>query len=426
MTLAENLLDLALKNGADCAEIYQSRSKSQPISFEANRLKQLESSEAEGIALRLWKNNRPGLAVAYGEIDPQSLVDKALALSDLNEPESIELNENIINIQPPIGKELGLNSLIEMGKESIETLRQAYPEVICNASFECEQESTLLMNTKGLQCQYQETNLSYFLGAEWIRGEDFLGVYDGEYTRDQLNPDRVINNILKRLQWAENNSDPPETNVPVLFTPNAVTMLWGTITSALNGKRVIEKSSPWSELQGKLVISDQLTLTQNPYFAPYTCPFDDEGTPTQELLLIQEGVLQQFYFDRTTARQYKTKTTGNGFRPSLSTYPNPSLVNLIVNQGKGTLEELITTLDEGLIVDQILGGGADISGEFSVNIDLGYSVKKGQVLGRVKDTMIAGNVYSLLKQLHTLGGDHTWSGYCYTPSLIVDGVSISC
>ncbi len=57
-TLAEQLLELAIKSGAEAAEVYQSRSLSRPVFFEANRLKQLETNQSEGTALRLWRNGR--------------------------------------------------------------------------------------------------------------------------------------------------------------------------------------------------------------------------------------------------------------------------------------------------------------------------------------------------------------------------------
>ncbi|MGL5197190.1 MAG: PmbA/TldA family metallopeptidase, partial [Chroococcales cyanobacterium] len=60
--LPEQLLDLAKQAGVEAAEVFQSRSHSRPVYFEANRLKQLESAQSEGTALRLWKNGRPGLA----------------------------------------------------------------------------------------------------------------------------------------------------------------------------------------------------------------------------------------------------------------------------------------------------------------------------------------------------------------------------
>jgi PmbA protein len=90
-TVAEHLLDLAAQSGAEAAEVFHTQSLSRPVFFEANRLKQLESAQAEGMALRLWHQGRPGLAVAYGAVDPQALVDRALAISQLNEPEPIEL-----------------------------------------------------------------------------------------------------------------------------------------------------------------------------------------------------------------------------------------------------------------------------------------------------------------------------------------------
>lgn len=143
------------------------------------------------------------------------------------------------------------------------------------------------------------------------------------------------------------------------------------------------------------------------------------------MVFIQNGFLQHFYCDRTTGRQLGTSTTGNGFRPGLGSYPTPGLFNFLIQPGTGSLLDLIQQLDDGLIVDQMLGGGGSISGDFSINVDLGYRVQKGQIIGRVKDTMVAGNVYTALKQVVALGSDADWNGSCYTPSLIVEGLSIT-
>jgi PmbA protein len=210
-----------------------------------------------------------------------------------------------------------------------------------------------------------------------------------------------------------------------LFTSKAADMLWGTIQAALNGKRVLEKASPWTDRLGQPVTAPTLTVYQDPQEGPYSSPFDDEGTPTQPLVFIQNGVLQHFYCDRITGRLLGTGTTGNGFRPGLGSYPTPGLFNLLIQPGSGSLQDLIQQLSDGLIVDQMLGGGGSISGDFSINVDLGYRVRNGEVIGRVKDTMVAGNVYTALKQLVALGGDADWNGSCYTPSLIVEGLSIT-
>jgi PmbA protein len=193
----------------------------------------------------------------------------------------------------------------------------------------------------------------------------------------------------------------------------------------LNGKQVIEGASPWSDRLNQPVTSELLTLSQHPTEGPFSCPFDDEGTPTRPITFIDGGILQLFYTDRTTGRALGSGTTGNGFRAGLDSYPTPGLFNILIQQGTRSLPELIATLEDGLIVDQMLGGGAGISGEFSINVDLGYRVKNGQVTGRVKDTMVSGNVYTALKQLIELGSDADWNGSCYTPSLIVGGLSVT-
>lgn len=421
--LAEQLLELAMRSGAGAAEVFQSQSLSRPVFFEANRLKQLESSQAEGVALRLWREGRPGLAVAYGPVEPQALVERAIALSQLNEPETIELSPPSQVQYPNLGEEVSVNQLVEWGKEAIALMRDFNGDLLCDSEWECELETIRLLNSNGLDCGYTDTTLSCYLAAEWVRGDDFLSVADGQIQRGLLDPIALAQQVMQRLEWAEKSAASPAGRVPVLFTSKAADMLWGTVQAAMNGKQVVEKASPWGDRLGKPITSSALTLSQQPDAGPFSCPFDDEGTPTQPITFIKEGVLQLFYTDRTVGRALASGTTGNGFRSGLGSYPTPGLFNLIVQPGVRSLPDLIGTLKQGIVVDQMLGDGAGISGEFSVNVELGYRVEQGEIVGRVKDTMIAGNVYTALKNLVELGGDADWNGSCYTPSVIVEGLS---
>ncbi len=423
---AEQLLDLAAKAGAEAAEVFQAQSRSRPIFFEANRLKQLESLESEGTALRLWREGCPGLAVSYGPVSPQKLVDRAIALSQLNQPETIELTQNTSKINyPEDGYWVEMEQLVTWGREAMSLIRDKYPEILCTAEWDCEVESTRLVNSQGLDWGHVDTTLSGYLETEWVRGDDFLSIFDGQMQRGTLDPDKLVERILLRLSWSEQNVPPPQGRVPILFTAKAADLLWGTVSAALNGKQVLEGSSPWSNRLGTPILSSCLTISQAPTAGPFSCPFDDEGIPTRPIVFIQEGVLQLFYTDLTIGRVLGSGTTGNGFRAGLNSYPTPGLFNFLVQPGTGTLLELAQQMDQGIIVDQILGGSAGITGDFSINIDLGYRVENGQILGRVKNTMVAGNVYSALKQVVALGGDADWYGSCYTPSVIVEGLSVT-
>ncbi|MBD1912880.1 MULTISPECIES: TldD/PmbA family protein [unclassified Leptolyngbya] len=421
---AEALLELALRSGAEAAEVYQSQSLSRPVFFEGNRLKQLEVSQAEGIALRLWRDNRPGLAVAYGPVEPQDLVDRAIALSTLNEPETIDLSAATPKVYPDVGETVPVEQLVAWGKEAIAYVRDRVPEILCSSEWECDIETTRLLNSEGLDCGYTDTTLSCYLEAELIRGDDFLNIADGQTERGSLDPIGLAEQIVQRLEWAHTNINPPSGRMPVLFTSKAADMLWGTIQAAMSGKQVIERASPWSEHLGEPVLSPLITITQDPDAGPFSCPFDDEGIPTQPITFIKEGVLQLFYTDHKIGRALGSGTTGNGFRPGLGSYPAPGLFNLLVQAGVQPLHNLIGNLKHGLIIDQMLGGGAGISGDFSINVDLGYYVRNGEILGRVKDTMVAGNVYTALKNVVDIGEDAVWNGACYTPSITVDGLSV--
>lgn len=424
LTQPDQLLELALKAGASDAEVYQSQSFTRPVTFEANRLKQLESNQSAGIALRVWRQGRPGLAVGYGAIEPQLLVEKAIALSRLSEPEPLELADQQTLSFPTTGQWLEVEPLIELGQTAIATLRDTCPELICHLTLQCEQEQTVLLNSRGLQAQYEQYTSSLGIDLEWVRGEDFLGIYDGLSDSHCLDISPLLRQLTNRLQWAQNHAPTPRNPCPVLLTPKAADLLWDVVVMATDGQQVVEGASPWSQRRNKQVTTNTLTLRQDPQQGSDRTPIDDEGTHTQALTLIEQGQLQQFYCDRATGRKLDQRSTGNGFRASLSRTPAPSLVNLMVQPGTQSFEQLVQSLDRAIVVDQVLGGGADLSGELSVNLELGFVIEQGAITGRLKDTMLAGNLYTVLNNAIVLGNDVQWQGNYHTPSAIVHGLAI--
>jgi PmbA protein len=426
-SFAEQVLAAALRADVQAAEVFVVRSLNRPVLFEANTLKQIETRDSEGVSLRLWVEGRPGMTVAYGEFEPEQLVKTAIALSQLNDPEQIELT-------PPTSTYLdktcvetaNVSQLIDWGKQALSQLiTSEFPGLQCVLELDCETATTELLNSAGLICRYTDRTLSIYGAAEWIHGEDFLCIEAEQTQRNTLDISQFVTDIQTRLHWAKKYSVSPVGRLPVLFTGKAAELLWSTVEAALNSKRVIERASPWSDRLGELVISPTLSLQQDPQQGSFGCPFDDEGIPTRRLEFIRDGVLQLFYTDRTTGHILGCGSTGNGFRPGLERYPSPGLFNLIVASGQYSFTELVSQIPDGLIVDQVLGDVGSISGDFAINVDLGYRVAKGQIVGRVKDTLVSGNVYQALNQVIALGNDGVWHGSCHTPSILVDGLSIT-
>jgi PmbA protein len=88
---------------------------------------------------------------------------------------------------------------------------------------------------------------------------------------------------------------------------------------------------------------------------------------------------------------------------------------------------MIASMDTGLIVDQTLGSGQSntLAGEFSVNVALGFVVRDGQIQGRVKDAMVAGNVYELLSEVEGVGQQRRWMGSDLMPAICVSGIKLA-
>jgi PmbA protein len=199
---------------------------------------------------------------------------------------------------------------------------------------------------------------------------------------------------------------------------------------ALNGKTVLQGASPLGQRRGEEVFDRRISLWDDGTipFAPSSGPCDDEGVATRRTPLIEAGVVRSFIYDLQTAGQAGTESTGNGFR-SLGSLPGPSYTSLVFDEGEATLEEMIADVKEGVLVDQVMGAWAGnvISGDFSGNIHLGFRIQNGKLIGRVKDAMVAGNVFEALRTgIAAVGRPAIWeSGSIKLPPLYFRSLPIS-
>jgi PmbA protein len=134
----------------------------------------------------------------------------------------------------------------------------------------------------------------------------------------------------------------------------------------------------------------------------------------------------QFYYDLHTAALSGNSSTGNGVRSG--GMPSPAIHALVIEGGDTALADMIKDIKEGIIIEQLMGAeqGNILNGDFSGNVLLGYKIENGSVTGRVKDTMIFGNVYQLLKEVAAIGSDSRWiGGYVKTPSIYCPAISVS-
>ena len=132
-------------------------------------------------------------------------------------------------------------------------------------------------------------------------------------------------------------------------------------------------------------------------------------------------------YDLQTAGQAGKTSTGNGSR-GLTSLPSPSSTVLIIDEGNVPYADMVKDISDGIIVEQVLGAGQGniLAGEFNANVLLGYRISRGEIIGRVKDCVISGNVYKVLNSIEALGAESKWiGGSLKTPAIYCHGVSVS-
>lgn len=427
----------------DGAELYESRSQRLPVQFRAGALESVKSVETAGRALRVIQDGRLGYSTTTDLNDDQTIVRNALESAQFGDPAPFEFPHQpaaqAVQCFDPQVEQLSESQLIVLGEAIVEQIKAYDPQLQVNVSIDKRVEDVRLLNTSGLQLGDRRTKLDMSVEVTRVREGDILIVYDDAASRQKQAVDgiQLAEGIIERLRWAEKAVAVESKAMPVVFNPSSVLALLLPLMMGLNGRNVLMNVSPLGSKLGQLAFDKRFTLTDDGRLdmASRSAPYDDEGTPTSAKSLIDQGLVRQFMYDLKTAGQAKTAPTGNGWKSDVfggggfRTLPGVAPANWLVQPGEKSLEKILRDLDEALLVEQVigLGQGNIFAGEFSNNVSVGYLVRRGEIVGRVKNTMIAGNAYDLLKdKLIALSNQPRWiGGALRAPAIAVDGVSVA-
>lgn len=425
----EKILSLA-SGRVEAAEVYYLSSQDTPVEFENNRLKSLQTKALQGVSLRVISNGRLGFASSTDLTRLDDLVEAAVQTAEIGDEAEFEFAAGVhiqaqeSTYQPPTTQEL-----VEVGDRLISQVHEYNPDILVDVGFHVRSGRVAIATSQDVYAERSSRIVSASVSGNLVRGEDFLQAYSYDVARDHTpDYDKILQQLLQKYQRAERQATITSGSFPVLFTPRAAASAIGSLfDTVLSGQAVSQKASPLADKVGETLFDERLTLFEDPSIGPSACAVDDEGTPTSHKVLIDKGTVMGFYWDRRWAARAGCKSTGNGFRGGLSR-PGPDLVNICIAPGSTPLEQLIASMEEGLIVDQVLGAGQSnqLAGEFSVNLDLGYKVEKGEIVGRVKNTMVAGSIFEAFQNLVDLADRPEWvGGGAYLPSILFQKLGVA-
>jgi len=429
----ENILAQA-KKVAEEAEVFMVSAEETPVQFETNRLKHIQTKQSTHLALRIIKEGRLGYATTTEAGDAHSLVDNAVETAQFGTRAKFKLPSPTtypqIDIFDPAVESTSIEKMGKLGEELIALITGHTPDIICEAMVAKEIISLRLINSRGGQASYKKSIFSIGIIGSLIRGTDMLFVGEIQSSGHPLTqPREVAKVVLQQLELAKNQASAPTRQLPVIFTPRgAANALIPSLMMAFNGKTVLEGASPIGKRLGKQVFDPKLWLWDDPTIAyrPHSRPCDDEGVPSQRTPLIEQGKVASFIYDLQTAALANTRSTGNGSRGG--GLPAPSPTTLVIAPGKTSFDEMVSDIKEGLVIEQLMGAeqGNILGGDFSGNVLLGYKVESGKIVGRVKNTMVSGNVYQVLKEVTAIGSQAEWvGGVVNTPPIYCPRLSVA-
>ncbi len=430
----EKILEQARKV-AEAAEVFLTSSEETSVQFEANRLKNIQSRQNQVLALRLVIKGKVGYSLTTGLDDVPGLIKAAVETARFGMPARFEFppltpHPEVAVFDPDV-ELVSPEQMIDLGEEIIAKVREHSRDILCEAGVTRNTTSVIIANSGGGKASYKKSTFGLGVSGNLIQGTDMLFVGEGESScRPITDTSAVTDLIIGQLERAKNRAPIPSRSLPVVFTPNGVmSALVLPLTTAFNGKTVLEGASPIGDKLGKTVLDNKLWLWDDATLAyrPGSRPFDDEGVSSRRTPLIEGGAPAAFLYDLQTAALADKQSTGNGSRPG-GGLPAPAPTAFVIKPGGVSFDDMLADIKEGLVIEHLMGAGQGnvLGGDFSGNVLLGYRVENGKIVGRVKDTMVSGNVFKLLKEIVAIGSDSRWvGGFLNTPSLYCPSLSVA-
>ncbi len=216
-------------------------------------------------------------------------------------------------------------------------------------------------------------------------------------------------NALKEARILQNAADAPAGEMDIVLSPGwSGVLLHEAVGHGLEGDFNRKGISVYSGKIGQQVAAKGVTVIDqgNMIGERGSLHFDDEGTPTQQNVLIEDGVLKGYMQDRQNANLMNSALTGNGRRETYKHAPMPRMTTTYFQNGTYEPDEIIKSVKDGLYIASMGGGQVDItSGKFNMAATLAYRIKNGVIREPIKGAMLIGDGLKVIESISMVGND---------------------
>ncbi len=445
--LAADALDWIRKRGEPGleAELYLTRAEERSLELRDGALDGIQQSSEDGVGLRLLRDGRMGFASAGGaSLDAvKRLYERALP--QLRYLESDPSKAFAVPPGPPLADEALARTLWdeELFREDWDAIlprlkdleaqtraRDKRIDSILRTGYGESRAEAVVASTRGVLTWERGGSASVGLSALCSDEGDLQVGSSFQSTRRKADLDlaRVAREAADRTVVLLGAKKLPGARRDVVFDPWISGEFLELISSLLCADQVQRGKSLLAGRLGKRVASELLTFVDDPRMpgGGASCQYDDEGLPTRRKVMIDKGVVSEFFYDVYTANKDARPSNASAGRGSFKGLPGPGCSNFYLAAGATPREKLISSTKNGILVLDVMGMHmADpISGEFSVGVS-GVAIRDGALAEPVKSAMISGNLIELMERVDCVADDLTFYGSMGAPTFRVKDMNVA-
>ena len=426
--LCQKVLARALSKGGDFADLYFEHTISNWIILEDGKVSRAYSDVALGVGIRTVKGDQVGYGFTQ-ELTEKPMMDAAATAATIASAQAARPTgkfgwldtknyyplEKLLTLVPLESK----LPLVQSINDKCFALSSDIVKV--NANFHDQQKRIMVVTSDGVKAEdLQPRNyLAGFVVAERKgkreqAGWNIGGRHDFSYYTPSVSDDvakKSVDNALVLFDAVQ----PPAGEVPVVLGPGVTAvLLHEAIGHGMEADFNRKKISTYCTMIGKKVAEPFVTIIDDGTVPGMvgSINFDDEGTPGQRTVLVENGILRSYMHDKISARHYNLPSTGNGRRESYQHYVQPRMRNTIMLAGPEKPDDVIKNAKNGIYVQDVSNGQVKIGeGDFAFYVSQGRMIENGKLTATIKDINIMGNGPKMLQNITMLADDlETYKG----------------
>ena len=423
--LATELLELARAQGADLAEVYAERAVISAFTLEERRIRSSEYACGQGVGVRAIHGAQTGYAYADG-FEPADLREAARVAARIardgapgGPPRAFAVVDAPapFTLEAPVALALDAARKVEMLRLADETSRGYDPRIHeVSASFADSSKSFLVANSDGLWAEDRHflarLTVTAFATEGEVRQQGFAtggGSVEASYFERQRTPAQIALEAAGVAITLLRAEEPEAGTYPVVVGPG-----WGGVLvhecfgHGMEGDVIRKQSSIRASQMGQQVAAKGVTIVDSG-LVPYSrgsFRVDDEGTPAQRTVLVEDGLLVGYLWDLLNARLTGNRPTGNGRRASYRDYPLCRMTNTFIEAGPHAPADLIASVRRGLYCKNLGGGSVSpADGNFSFQVTEAWRIEDGRLVAPVRNATLTGNGDDAMLKIDGVGND---------------------